>query len=273
MSFAQVIKEEILVRDFSKEEAHFFIEGLISSSGIVKKNKITIKVNKSYVSESIRDLLDQMNIKYESNKENKNWITLVDFKHTGEIKKPTQFFSGVFIGGGSISDISSTAYHLELQMYSNINAAKSMKFLNQERYGFKFKIIQRRNMWVIYIKKSEQIADFLKAVEAFKSLMKFEDERIERDFHNQLNRYSNLDIYNQQKLADASVKFKRMLSNMMKNGNENQFKDNELLFFKVKKNNPYLSLAQLVTLLKEKYNVIKTRGGLNHWLIKLKKFQ
>ena len=273
MSFAQTIKEEILVRDFSKEEAHFFIEGVITSSGVIKKDKIIIKLNKRYVSETIRDLLDQMKIEYEADNKNKNWITLLDFKPTWEIKKPTQFFSGVFIGGGSISDITSTAYHLELQLYSNMHAQKCMNFLNQERYGFKFKMIQRRNMWVLYLKKSEQIADFLKAVEAFKSLMMFEDERIERDFHNQLNRYSNLDLYNQQKLADSSVKFKKLLSNMKKKELQDNFREPELIFFEIKKKNPYLSLAQLVDVLKEKHGIIKTRGGLNHWMIKLKNFQ
>ncbi len=114
------------------------------------------------------------------------------------------------------------------------------------------------------------IADFLRAIRTSISLMEFEDARIERDFRNNLNRYSNLDIYNQEKLSKASTAHLKNYEYVVENNLLNNFKKNEITFFETKKKNPYSSLSELVMILERK-GIKKTRAGLNHWLIKLKK--
>ncbi len=270
MTFSNFVKQELFSQEMNTEQALAFIHGIISSSGFVEDNKIILKINNSGTSQSVRDLFEQLNIEHDKLKENKNWILIDNTKidKDFEIKQPGYFFAGVFIGGGSMSDPQTTSYHLELQFYYRNQAEKIKRFLN--KYNFNFQLIQRRKNWVIYIKKGEIISDFLRAIQAPRSLMEFEDARIERDFRNNLNRYSNLDIYNQEKLSIASSKHLEYYEYVIKNNLQDKFKENELIFFEIKKKNPFSSLSEIVEILKKR-KIIKTRSGLNHWLIKLKK--
>lgn len=269
MSFAFEIKKEILEKEFTPSQAHVFISGLISTSAIFVGLKYILKINNSVISNVIKDLLKQLKISYELTNKNKNWIIFKNYSFEFQIKKPSFFFAGVFVGGGSISDVNSLFYHLEIQLYSHEKAVRIQKFLN--KYDFSFSLIQRRKMHVLYLKKSDQISDFLKAIQAFNSLMKFENSRIKRDLHNQLNRYSNLDLYNQQKLAKASNRFKIHYTFILENNLKSHFKNNEIIFFDLKMKNLYSSLDELKKIYKNKTGFDKTKSCLNHWLIKLRK--
>lgn len=273
MSFAQRIKYELLNKEFSIEEAFAFIDGIIATSGIWKLNEVTIKLNRDDVSNSIRELLDDMKVKHYLSTKNKNWVVLKDYKKDYKIKLAGPFFAGTFVGSGSISDLSTTSYHLEIQFYSNQDAEICRNFLNNKTINFKFKwvMIQRRLMWVIYIKKSDQISDFLKAIGAQVSMFSFEEQRIDREYNNQINRYGNLDTFNQQKLATSSIRFSTLWNKVQDNHLEDLFNSSEIIFYKLKHKNSFSSLSELVILLKDKYGIIKTKSGLNHWLIKLRK--
>lgn len=269
MSFAQKVKQEILNQEFSLPQAHAFISGLITASGQRDGSSYIVRFNKKVIANSVKDMIKQMDLKYSIDNKNKNWIIFHNFSLLKEIKMPGIFFAGIFLGGGSIADPESPSYHLEIQFYSHQAARQVQLFLN--KYAFKFSLIQRRTNHVLYLKKADQIADFLKAIQAFQSLMYFEDMRINRDFHNQLNRYSNLDAYNQQKLVKANLQFKKKYQFIKENNLTSDFREVELAFFEIKLKNPYSSLAELSKLYFQKTKIKKTRAGLNHYLIKLRK--
>ena len=73
------------------------------------------------------------------------------------------------------------------------------------RFHLNAKRIERRSKEVIYIKSAEKIADFLRIVGAPKSLMDFENERIDRDFSNNINRWDNCAIANEMKSVQAGA--------------------------------------------------------------------
>lgn len=269
MSFSQTIKKEIISKELDNLETTSLLSGIILTSGYQRSKSYILKISNSFISESIRNILDKTKINFSTANENKNWIILNNFIPNNEIKNPSVFFAGVFLGGGSISDPKSTSYHLEIQFHSHLDSLRCQKFLN--KYSFDFSLIQRRKNWVLYLKKSEMISDFMKAIEAFNSLIEFEDERISRDFKNQLNRYSNLDSYNQKKLAHASVVFLEDYKFILKNNLMHLFNKNELLFFETKKNNPYSSLQDLIKIFQKKTGETKTKSAFNHYLIKLRK--
>ena len=269
MSFALNIKKEVLSQEFTETQAKAFIFGLISSSSERVGSKLIIKINNQEIAYIIRDMMNQLNMFFESSKENKNWIVIKKYEYLLEIKQPSYFFAGTFVGGGSISDSQSNSYHLEIQFYSHAESEKIKFFLN--KYSFKFCSIQRRKLFILYLKKSDQISDFLRAIQSFKALLIFEDARISRDFHNQLNRYSNLDTYNQKKLAKSSSEFLVLYEKIIKENKCYKFREPELLFFELKKKNSYSSLNELTKKMFKKHNIKKTRAGLNHWLIKLRK--
>lgn len=272
MSFALLVKQELLSLHYSHRGAIEFISGIIATSILSSQNEYVININNHELANLIRDMLGQMKIKYLSHDLNRNFITLPDFPYEHDllkIKTPSWYFGGAFVGGGSISKLSASSYHLEIQLHSRFKALEMLNFLNQKR--FNFHLIQRRKMWVIYLKRSEQISDFLKAIQAFNSLIKFEDERIIRDYKNHINRYSNLDAYNLQKMANAHVEFELMIDEIKANHLTKLFSEKEQNFFKLKLNNPYVALQELVSLYNDTYKAKITKSGLNHYLIKLKK--
>lgn len=271
MSFAFEIKKEVLMKELSIEQAQSFVAGLITTAGQRDGSKIILKFNNPETSEVVRDLVSQLKIKNTTTQENKNHIVISEYEPLAfnEVKLLSNFFAGAFVGGGSISDVDSTSYHLELQLNSHQNALMLQAFLNKYD-AFNFTLIQRRNQFVLYLKKSEEIADFMRAIEAFDNLMIFENTRISRDMQNQLNRYSNLDVYNQQKLVDANIAFKEQYAWVKKKNLQKLFNEMEVNFYELKEENEFSSLAELTQLMNEKYNLKKTRAGLNHWLIKLR---
>ena len=253
MSFAQEIKQEVLNQEFAIEQANAFVSGLISSSSERVGSKTFVKLNNPKISLIIKDLMNQLNVEFESSLENKNWLVLKNYEPTTKINQPSYFFAGAFVGGGSISDTESNSYHLEIQLYSHAEAERIKVFLN--KYSFKFTLIQRRKLFVLYIKKAEQISDFLRSIQSFNSLMRFEDARISRDFHNQINRYSNLDTYNQQKLAKASSNFVKRYNRIKTENLTHFFKEPEIAFFELKMENQFSSLEELTKLYFDKTGI------------------
>ena len=58
----------------------------------------------------------------------------------------------------------------------------------------------------MYLKKSEQIGDFLKFIGALNSVFYFENQRIMRDYNNSINRVINCDIANEEKMMRSAQK-------------------------------------------------------------------
>ncbi len=71
MSFSNKVKNEVLSQEMNVEQANALIHGIISSAGY-SDEKMTLKLNNTEISNLIRDLLTQLEIKSSSDKENKN---------------------------------------------------------------------------------------------------------------------------------------------------------------------------------------------------------
>ncbi|SHE15571.1 Uncharacterized protein conserved in bacteria [Chlamydia abortus] len=138
-------------------------------------------------------------------------------------------------------------------------------------YDINFKILKRKNIYVLYIKKIENICDFLRAIEAFDSYLKFEETKIERDFNNNVNRITNFDFYNQKKIASINNDFLNNYDFIKRTNNLDMFSDVELKFYELKFNNLDLSLNDLVKAL-EKSKIYRTKSSLSRYLEKLDNF-
>lgn len=111
------------------------------------------------------------------------------------------YLRGCFLAGGSVNSPITKYYHLEIATPSNEHANYILKLL--KKFSLDPKIITRRSQYVVYIKKSEQIADFLKLMDATMSLLNFEDVRIQRDQENSINRIMNCEISNEKKAMET----------------------------------------------------------------------
>ena len=76
------------------------------------------------------------------------------------------------------------------------------RFKNDKNMDFKY--IKRRNKYVVYLKKADQIANFLAVTYANISMMDFENVRIEKDFLNSDNRYQICFNANYQKTIEKA---------------------------------------------------------------------
>lgn len=178
------------------------------------------------------------------------------------------FLVGAFLSGGSISDINKSIYHLEIRS-SKITYLRFIQTLLSD-FSISITLLKRRYTNVLYIKKANDISDFLKIIGATNSMQKLEDVIISRDFNNQIHRLNNLDISNMTKTVNSANEQVKMI-NAIKNSKEYNEQKNKFKFFcELRLTNPTSSLQELSALYFEKYNIKISRTGINHHIIKLK---
>ena len=112
------------------------------------------------------------------------------------------FLRGAFLSGGSVTD-PVKGYHLELAT-THHSVAKESYLIIQETLGFLPKLASRSGGQVVYLKHSEQIADFLTFLGASVASMGIIEARLEHELNNQVNRRCNCDDANITKVVEAS---------------------------------------------------------------------
>lgn len=122
---------------------------------------------------------------------------------------------GAFMMRGSINDPHKSNYHLEIVAMNQSDADFLIEVM--DLVGITAKSVVRSKGIVIYIKKAEHIADFLRFVGATNSLFYFEDERIRRDYNNYANRTINCDIANEEKAITTAAKQLKNIAYLEKN--------------------------------------------------------
>jgi len=136
-------------------------------------------------------------------KEGMNYIS--DGIYEGLIKTKCcrkAYLRGVFMGTGVLTD-PEKAYHIEF-LCNTLALANDVKKLINSFTGINAKIVERRKIYVVYVKESEQIIDILNILGAHGQLFAFENTRIFKEMRNKTNRISNCDSANLDKTLDAS---------------------------------------------------------------------
>ena len=114
------------------------------------------------------------------------------------------YLRGAFLGGGSVNSPDSD-YHLELTA-GNEKLGKDLMTLANRFPGFHAKLSKRKQSFLVYLKESNQIADFLTLIGAHGSLLEFESARVMKGMKNQVNRLVNCETANLGKTADAALR-------------------------------------------------------------------
>ncbi|KKB27080.1 Cytoplasmic hypothetical protein [Mycoplasmopsis meleagridis] len=268
MNFSLEIKYEIIKKQKNNEQIINFLNGFIVGKANFDLNQnILLIIKDNYIKEKIIAFLKQL--KYEYIVEANN-LVIKSYNSVLQknITKLSSFFAGIFCASGTISNLTKTSYHLSLSSPNEIFIDDIKEKLNSYSFGFNKYHYQKK--YYLYIKKQEKIADFLKAIEAIDSFFKFEDNIIQRDYENNNNRLNNIDYSNIEKIAKAHNEYLQNIEFIEKNKLQYHFNERELIFFKLIKENYGDSLNAYVEALAEK-GIIITKGGLNHWIIKLRK--
>lgn len=178
------------------------------------------------------------------------------------------YLRGVFLACGSINDPKKSRYHMEF----SINNKEYADFINQLllSYDLNSKILKRDSRYIIYIKESEKIGDFLRIINAVNALLYYENIRIYRNRKNNLNRINNCEQANVDKM---------ILSAKMQIDDINFLKAHdvyELLDDKVKEACDYrlkykeVSLLELSKIMSLETGNSITKSGLHHRFNKVK---
>lgn len=113
------------------------------------------------------------------------------------------YLRGAFLAGGSINNPEGT-YHLEIVSNDEQHAQALCQLI--KRFKLRAKVSMRKNWYVVYLKESEHIVDFLGIVGAHHALLEFENVRVLKDVRNQVNRLVNCETANLDKIVDAAVR-------------------------------------------------------------------
>lgn len=188
---------------------------------------------------------------------------LVDEEHDKQA-----YLRGVFMMCGSINDPKTSRYHLEF-VISNEETANYVNNLLNEFY-FNSKVIKRDKNYMVYIKESEKISDFIKLLNARTSLFYYEDIRIYRDHKNMTNRLNNCEQANVDKMIQASSEQLELIHKLRETRDfdllEQGIKD--ICIYKEKY--PESSMAELAEIISTETERPITKSGINHRFRKIK---
>ena len=226
--------------------------------GNTKKTYYIIEID-----EASETILDDLEVSFMEGKISKN-IVRNDDTISG-------YLAGAFLASGSVNSPVTSNYHLELSL-TNENYAKwlSKLFGKYKNSNIEPKITKRRDNYIVYFKKSDQIADFLIMIGAVSACMEFENVRVDRDFANTANRLANSDMANMKKTIETGRRQQeelKLIDEKLGIKNIPNIKERELAYLRLE--NESLSLSELARLLSEKLGKTVTKSNINHLFISL----
>ena len=306
ISFAQQVKEELVLNNYeSSDRLRALLSAYIRINGHISfKKKETVIILQSenakiakFLYSTIKDIY-QANCKIEYNqktnlKKNITYEVIVESNGEaiiddleisfleGKISKNivknddsiSGYLAGAFLASGSVNSPVTSNYHLEIVL-NNDNYAKWMLHLfnRYKNTNIEPKIIQRRNKYVIYLKKSDQIAEFLAMIGATSSCLEFESYRVDRDFANASNRLANFDASNMKKTVEAGQKqIKQIMFIDQTYGIDNIKNPKARILAHLRLENESASLTELAVLLGEELDQEVSRSLIAHLFDSLEK--
>lgn len=299
MSFTSDIKNEISNNMYSKSEMIAELSAIINVGGIFENNEIRIYFETLSVARRIYKLIkelyhiDIIMEKVEQNNFKKNTIITIIIKEKYEFiledlsifkdgkrllvpeeylvdttEDKYSYLRGIFFACGSINDPKTSRYHAELMVKYKQLAYYINDLLNQ--MYFNSKVIKRNSNYMVYMKESEKISDFIKLLNAYNSLFYYEDIRIYRDHKNMTNRLNNCEQANTDKIVETSMKQLEDIKKLK------ELKDFDMLDEKIqeiciyKEKYPESSLAELAEIISVETGKKITKSGINHRFRKIK---
>ncbi len=169
---------------------------------------------------------------------------------------------GIFLAAGMVSD-PARSYHLEISCASDYMAQDVRKLINS--FGLKARVSQRRNRYVVYLKDSEQIADFLTLIGASSQLFRFQNVRITKEMKGTANRISNCENANLQRSVNSAQKQIADIEYIEKARGLLWLGEKLKKTAEIRRDNPELSLSELAAL----FDPPLAKSGLSHRLAKI----
>ena len=228
---------------------------------LIVKERNNFNHSKSYmieIDESSETIMDDLEISFLEGKISKNIV-----KNDDTI---SGYLAGAFLAAGSVNSPVTSNYHLEIALNSE-NYAKWLAklFAKYKNSNIEPKITTRRDQYVLYFKKSDQISNFLIMIGAVSSCLEFEDVRADRDLNNSYNRLTNMDTANMKRTIETGKRQAeeiRIIDQYLGIDNLGNIKERELCHLRLE--NEAASLQELADLMSERFKKTITKSNINH---------
>ena len=178
------------------------------------------------------------------------------------------YLRGAFLVKGTVNDPNSKSSHLEISSLNEAEILYIQKLMNS--FEFEARIAKRKNYLITYIKAKSAIGDFLYLLGATSSMEYYEDVIITKEIKTTALRSINLDVANQDKTNEAAKEQLKIIKFIEYNYPLERLDPKLLMVMKVRKENPWHSLSELLNIIHETYDPNLTKSGLNHRFRKLK---
>lgn len=177
------------------------------------------------------------------------------------------YLAGAFLAAGSINSPQKAKYHLEIVTLDEQHAHYIIELM--DRFELNAKVTQRRSQYVIYLKASEKISDFLRMVQANNAVLDFEEIRIQRDFHNSLTRLDNCEVANEMKTMAASKEQMDVIQELKLSGKFEELDEKTQEMAELRLAYPEASLNELCEAYAFATGIVISKSGMKHRLAKL----
>ncbi|NQX83235.1 MAG: DNA-binding protein WhiA [Mycoplasmataceae bacterium] len=277
-SFSEFIKNEILKYDWSKKEWLILFHSFLISNGTLVKDKFSVSTTLFQWEKKFIEFFNEFwkievcvkrtknLIKFEvSDKEFINKImSKSEMPILNHIEKSKAYLAGVFIGKGWINLPSSRFYHCEMRVKNITESLDLQEVLDS--LGIKSATISKKGWYLTYIKKSIDISNFIKAVNASESVMIFEDSRIERDFVATYKKMESIEKYNYEKSHKVSVKHIESINKILGTIFFESLDENKKILAKLRLEKPNYSLSELQMEFNYRNNKNFSKSTISNWL-------
>lgn len=285
MTFSTNIKNEI-TKDFNNTvEDLLSLNTYLKFNSVITKNRITIMLENASITRWLFKLLkNNYNIEViltmrTIKRFKKRNLYILDIKEKvntiiadidnlfqnifdASLEEKKAFLKGLFLSCGSINDPKKNQYHLEFFIKNKKDAETVNKLLIS--LNFKSKILKREKEYMVYIKSSENISDFIKYLNAINALFYFEDIRIYKDHKNMVNRLNNCEQANMEKSLRSSESVIKNIEYLEKYDLLILLDERRKEIIKYKKMYPDTSLAELAEIISLETEKPITKSGINH---------
>ncbi|WP_349402179.1 sporulation transcription regulator WhiA [Candidatus Phytoplasma solani] len=303
MSFTVEIKEEITLQKFSPLENFFELTALLHFGAELEKNhQKTILWFKTKNIKIARRFLILIKSFYDVNSflmTNKEYnlphlksihigieknIPLILTKHhflltnqkdfLQELKKNTKtkkaYLRGVFLCIGYVSNPKKNNNHLEF-FHQDITKIKLIQQLMLD-FDLNAKQISHKKGFLVYLKKSQMIIDFLRLIGALEMVFQYEKTNIQKDFNKIIKSTINFEISNEKKIINTASKQLQSISLMEKNiPKKNWLHKNKKMMqiIELRKKYPDASMKELTQKYYNTYKQKITKSGINYYFQKI----
>ena len=296
MSFSSQVKEELskLENLANKENVKQELIGyLLSSNTSISRNKIKFSTDNEYNINRLAKLLNNCKIlDYKIEIQDKTYV--ITFKCQELEEKLQEFIEikdksiylnekeiqtlkvinkqgeaplralvrGMFLGAGAINNPEKTN---QLSIGISAELIANLMLENLEENDIKYKIIKKSDNYHIYTKDGEEISKMLAFIGANKAVLEFENDRIEREMRNKINRIVNCEEANLNKTMNASIEQIEAINKLKKSQKFEILEDNLKEIAEIRLKNPNANLTQIGQMLRMPLG----KSGVNYRLKKI----